>query len=194
MTAVAPALAASSTPSGNGKKASEATTAPCSGDCAFITASLTESTRLIWPAPTPRGAPSRAKTMALDFTCLQTFQAKRMFCISSGEGARLVTVRSSDSALSPGAGGCTRMRQASGFEIDKIVVGKLFALKLIGCGQSLQGEADRNVESGGLVRIFTIAEFLLAANSKVEALRENWLFAERDLMGGNGEPLEFGGD
>src|SRR6267154_941997 len=39
MTAVAPAFAASSTPSGNGKKASDATTVPCSGDCAFITAS-----------------------------------------------------------------------------------------------------------------------------------------------------------
>ena len=39
---------------------------------------MTESTRLIWPAPTPRVALSLAKTMALDFTCLETFQAKRM--------------------------------------------------------------------------------------------------------------------
>src|ERR1700704_3802998 len=58
----------------------------------------------------------------------------------------------------------------------------------------LQGAAGRNIESGGLVRIFAIAEFLLAAKCKVEALRENWFFAERDLIGGNGEALEFGGD
>ena len=73
ITAVAPALAASSTPSGNGKKASEATTLPASEDCAFITAIFTESTRLIWPAPTPSVAPSLAKTMALDLTCLANF-------------------------------------------------------------------------------------------------------------------------
>src|SRR6267142_356122 len=83
ITAVAPALAASSTPSGNGKNASEATALPVSGDCAFITASFTESTRLICPAPTPSVAPSFAKTMALDFTCFATFHAKRIVCISS---------------------------------------------------------------------------------------------------------------
>ena len=104
ITAVAPALAASSTPSGKGKNASEATTLPCSGCWDFITAIFTESTRLIWPAPTPSVAPSLAKTMALDFTCLQTFQAKRRVLISSAVGARLVTTLSSESLISPLSG------------------------------------------------------------------------------------------
>src|SRR2546429_596424 len=104
-TAVAPALAASSTPSGKGKNASEATTLPVSGVCAFITAIFTESTRLICPAPTPSVAPSLANTMALDFTCFATCHAKRMMCISSGVGMRLVTVRSSLSAGSPQSDG-----------------------------------------------------------------------------------------
>src|SRR6266481_1943807 len=107
ITAVAPALAASSTPSGNGKKASEATTLPASGDCAFITASFTESTRLICPAPTPSVAPSFAKTIALDFTCFATFHAKRIVCSSFGIGGRFVTVRNSLSWISPRSGCCT---------------------------------------------------------------------------------------
>ena len=32
------------------------------------------------------------------------------------------------------------------------------------------------------------------AKRQVEALRQNWLFVERDLIGGNGEALEFCGD
>src|SRR6267142_5002237 len=109
ITAVAPALAASSTPSGNGKNASEATTHPASGDCAFMTAILTESTRLICPAPTPSVAPSFAKTIALDFTCFATFNAKRIVCSSSAVGARFVTVRNSSSFISPRSGFWTSM-------------------------------------------------------------------------------------
>src|SRR5713101_8415488 len=107
ITAVAPAFAASSTPSGNGKNASEATTLPASGVCAFITAIFTESTRLICPAPTPSVAPSFANTMAFDFTCLHTFHANRIVRSSSAVGARLVTVRSSPSLISPRSGCCT---------------------------------------------------------------------------------------
>src|SRR6266436_1651423 len=85
ITAVAPAFAASSTPSANAKNASEATTVPANEDCAFITAIFTESTRLICPAPTPSVAPSFANTMAFDFTCLHTFHANSMVRISSAE-------------------------------------------------------------------------------------------------------------
>src|ERR1035437_10953827 len=53
MKAVAPFWTAASTPSAKGKKASEATTVPATGSTAFVAPSLTESTRLIWPAPTP---------------------------------------------------------------------------------------------------------------------------------------------
>src|SRR5579885_2032139 len=79
-----------------------------SEDCAFITAILTESTRLIWPAPTPMVAPSLAKTMALDLTCFATFQAKRSVSISSAVGTRLVTVLRSCSLNSPRSGSWTR--------------------------------------------------------------------------------------
>ena len=51
-TAVTPARAASSTLSRKGKKASEASTAPRLRSPALRTAMCTESTRLIWPAPT----------------------------------------------------------------------------------------------------------------------------------------------
>ena len=51
-------FAGSSTPSGNGKKASDPTTVPWSGSTAFIAPILTESTRLIWPAPTPTVCPA----------------------------------------------------------------------------------------------------------------------------------------
>ena len=60
MKAVAPFFTASSTPSGNGKNASDATTVPAKGSTAFIAPIRTESTRLIWPAPTPTVWPGRA--------------------------------------------------------------------------------------------------------------------------------------
>ena len=67
ITAVAPASAAASSPSAKGKKASDATTEPMASDsdrpaalaasAAFHAAMREESTRLIWPAPTPTVAP-----------------------------------------------------------------------------------------------------------------------------------------
>ncbi|MCY1542669.1 hypothetical protein D9M68_784290 [compost metagenome] len=56
ITAVMPALAALSMPSRNGKKASEAMTAPFTSRpaCSALMAAMrAELTRLIWPAPTP---------------------------------------------------------------------------------------------------------------------------------------------
>ena len=71
MTAVAPASIAVTRPSANGKNASEATTEPLIGEeapsppiaaisAALATAVRALSTRLIWPAPMPTVAPSRA--------------------------------------------------------------------------------------------------------------------------------------
>ena len=70
MTAVEPASAAAISPSAKGKKASEATTEPLANDSAKPAAAaaspalraaiMAESTRLIWPAPMPTVAPSRA--------------------------------------------------------------------------------------------------------------------------------------
>ena len=89
-----PCLAASSTPSANGKNASDATTEPASGSTAFIAPNFTESTRLICPAPAlmacPRPSIARAYTMALLFTCFATFQPNSSAAHSSSVGARLV--------------------------------------------------------------------------------------------------------
>ena len=63
ITAVAPSSATTSRPSRNGKNASDATTEPASERPAFaalIAAMRAESTRLIWPAPTPSVRPVAA--------------------------------------------------------------------------------------------------------------------------------------
>ena len=61
MTAATPAAAAVSIESGNGKKASEASTEPPTRSPAFLMAISTESTRLIWPAPAPSSMRSLAQ-------------------------------------------------------------------------------------------------------------------------------------
>src|SRR5467141_2002002 len=96
ITAFAPARATTSTPSRNGKKASEATTEPASESfaaCAFISARRELSTRLIWPAPTPSVMPSRQKTMAFDFTNFATRQANSRSLHCDSEGFAFVTTR-----------------------------------------------------------------------------------------------------
>src|SRR6185295_11515013 len=78
ITAAAPASAMRSSPSRNGKNASDATTEPASDRFAFfalIAAMRAESTRLIWPAPMPSVCPRLQNTMALDLTYLTTRQA-----------------------------------------------------------------------------------------------------------------------
>src|SRR5712692_2905088 len=79
MIAVTPSSSARFGPSGNGKNASEASTAPCRSwpsSRAFPTAIRTASTRDIWPAPIPIVCRSFASTIAFELTCLQTRQAK----------------------------------------------------------------------------------------------------------------------
>ena len=84
-------LAASSTPSRNGKKASEAMTEPLAFSPALWQAIMELSTRDICPAPMPTTCSPLARMMALDQTCLPTFQAKSMIGPPHGVGARLVT-------------------------------------------------------------------------------------------------------
>src|SRR4051794_2334674 len=87
-----PASIASSGPSANGKNASDASTAPRRWSRRhFSRARRTESTRLIWPAPTPTVAPPRASTIAFERTWRQTRQANSTSAHSSSLGARLVT-------------------------------------------------------------------------------------------------------
>jgi hypothetical protein len=83
---------------------------------------------------------------------------------------------------------------ARGFEIDEIIVGKLLALKLLGGGEAFWRAAGGDVERRSLVRVFAVAKFLLATKSQVQALGQNWFWAERHVIGGSGKPLEFGGD
>src|SRR2546425_4176147 len=94
MIARPPAAPASSTPSENGKNASEANTAPAgSWPCwrALCTARKEASTRLICPAPIPIAASSRASSTALDLTLPTAAQAKRRSRHSSAVGGRRVT-------------------------------------------------------------------------------------------------------
>src|SRR5690606_32486896 len=110
ITQLAPASTTTSSPSRKGKKASEATAAPASVRPAFsalIEAIRAESTRLIWPAPTPRVMPLPANTMALDFTYLATFQAKCRSSIWASVGWVRVTTRNSASGIRKSSGVCT---------------------------------------------------------------------------------------
>ncbi|MNT12301.1 hypothetical protein D3C72_1472240 [compost metagenome] len=66
-----------------------------------------ESTRLIWPAPTPSVMPPPQNTMALDLTNLATRQANIRSSISFGVGWRRVTTRSSDGCTFLASGLCT---------------------------------------------------------------------------------------
>src|SRR3954463_9620864 len=65
-TAVAPAAASASRPSRNGKNAPDATTLPSTRPPAFMTATFTASTRLIWPAPTARVRSGPANKIVFD--------------------------------------------------------------------------------------------------------------------------------
>ena len=79
-------------------KASEPSTAPCSGCRAFWMAKRVESTRLIWPAPTPSRRRSFTTTMALDLTCLTHFQANWRSSCSRRSGSLIETTRNCSSA------------------------------------------------------------------------------------------------
>ena len=59
-----------------------------------------ESSRLIWPAPTPMVMPSLQNTMALDLTYLATFQANSRSCNWAAVGCTWVTTRISASVSS----------------------------------------------------------------------------------------------
>ena len=79
MIAPTPASSAACGPSGNGKNASDASTAPvtsCPCALALPSASSTASTRLVWPPPMPIVARSFAITIAFEPTCLHTRHAK----------------------------------------------------------------------------------------------------------------------
>src|SRR5207244_8847604 len=94
--AVAPASATASRPSRNGKYASDAATDPASDRSAaraFITATFTASTRLIWPAPIASVRRASVKMTVLDLTCAEMRHANRSASHSSWVGGRLVTTR-----------------------------------------------------------------------------------------------------
>src|SRR6266516_3922821 len=102
MIARTPARAASSTPSGNGKNASEANTAPAgSWPCwrALWTARNEASTRDICPAPMPIAASRLASRIAFDLTVPTAAQANRR----SGHSASVGSGR--PASRPPGGGG-----------------------------------------------------------------------------------------
>ena len=74
---------------------------------AFSIASRTESTRLICPAPIPTDASSRASTIALERTCLQTFQPNSISPHSASVGLRSVTTSISERSSRSMSRSCT---------------------------------------------------------------------------------------
>src|SRR5437867_2038488 len=93
--AAIPALAAISTESGNGKKASEQRIAPrtsCPERSALRSARRTASTLDDCPAPIPSVRPSRAITIALEMTCRATRPANPRSRSSASVGRFAVTV------------------------------------------------------------------------------------------------------
>ena len=105
-----PLLAARSTPSRNGKKASEASAAPLSdspASAALRVAMRQESMRLIWPAPTASVAPALANTSAFDFTKCAIAQANSMSAYSATLGARAETTRRSARLICATSRSCT---------------------------------------------------------------------------------------
>src|SRR6266702_2347997 len=95
------ARAASSTPSANGKNASEANTAPV-GSCpcwrALCTARNAASTRDVCPAPMPIAASSRASRIAFDLTAPTAAQANRRSRHAASLGGRRVTTNDAASS------------------------------------------------------------------------------------------------
>src|SRR5882672_3623442 len=111
ITAFAPARATTSTPSRNGKNASDATTDPSRdspASCALSTATRAASTRLIWPAPMPSVRPPAQNTMAFDLTNFATRHANSKSAPCVAVGFRRVTVRSSEASTLRRSGDCTR--------------------------------------------------------------------------------------
>ena len=70
---------------------------------------------------------------------------------------------------------------AGRFEIDEIVVGEFLALELLGGCQTFRGTAGWNIKGCGLVRILTIAQFLLAPEGEMHAFGEQLFRFERDV-------------
>jgi hypothetical protein len=95
ITAATPAAATMSSPSRNGKKASLAAAPPRARAPALSTASLPQSTRFCWPAPTPTAMPSVTTTTALERTWAQTRHAISRSRHWGSVGATLVTTRHS---------------------------------------------------------------------------------------------------
>ena len=93
ITAVAPASAAASRPSRNGKNASLAHAPPRARPAAFSAAIRPASRRFCCPAPTPTAWPSFTSTMVFDVTRAHTFHANSRSTHSASVGARSVTTR-----------------------------------------------------------------------------------------------------
>src|SRR5258708_38270913 len=80
---------------------------------------------------------------------------------------------------------------AGGFEVDVVVVGEFLALKLFRGCESRSRMAGGDVESRGLVRIFAVAQFLLAAKGKIDSLGETPFLLNLQLFALQQEPLEI---
>ena len=72
------------------------------------------------------------------------------------------------------------------FQVHQIVVGKLLALQLPRRGEARNAGPHRNVQSGALVRILAVAQFLPARESEMQPRGQHRALAEfsRSVCGG----------
>ena len=106
MIALTPYLAANSTVSDIGKKASDAKYEPDANSLACSSAILAAPTRFIWPAPTPTVILSFTKAIAFDFTCFTTLNPNNNCSKSSCVGFTSVTHSKSSSVTSSVSKSC----------------------------------------------------------------------------------------
>ena len=83
---------------------------------------------------------------------------------------------------------------ARGFQIDKVVVGKFFSLKLLRRCQSCRRFSRGNIKRSGLVRIFTVAQWLLTFERKIHALWQSLFRDDCSMTTCDRETFQFSGD
>ncbi len=108
ITTATPASARTSSPSGNGKKASLAATAAFARLPALRTAISAASTLLCWPAPIPTAWPEATMTMALEVVRAHTRQASSTSRHCSAVGTAFVATCQSERVVMERSASCTR--------------------------------------------------------------------------------------
>ena len=81
--------------------------------------------------------------------------------------------------LDDDGGGMAEFRREASrrFQVDVIVIGKLFSLELFGSCKATWGGPGRNIERRGLMRVLAVAQRLLHLQPDVQTFGQNGLLA-----------------